>query len=151
MTGRQDGPRTEEHVRLVLAERGMDFTTSGGIFSLAHGSAHVEIEPVDATPPTVTVRSFVLTDVHPADEVTELALLRRLNELNASLRFGKFYLDEAGDSILVEYEILASHMQAEELLHALAVVKTLADDHDDILKDHIGHGRRAIDKGDATT
>lgn len=136
---------TLDVVRLSLLERGVEHTVEEATISVAHGSAKVEIEVIDASSvTTVSVRASVLSHLS-LDPDAEFALLRRLNELNAHLRFGKFYVAPSSGDIVVEYEILASHMQPEELFHAVSVVSVLADDYDDLLVEQLGQGRRAID------
>ncbi len=137
---------TLEQVRLTLMEREIEHVLSGSKISIDYGSAEVQIEVVDSPPvPTVTVRSPALIEVETANDEDELLVLRVLNERNARLRFGKFYLDHERERIVVEYEMLGSHLQPEELLHGLSIVATLADDHDDLLKEQIGQGQRAAD------
>lgn len=135
-----------EQVRLALIEREVEHRFEGPTVSMHYGSADVEVEVLDAPPvPMVTVRATVLFEVQADDNEDELLVLRALNERNMRLRFGKFYLHSEEARVLVEYEMLGSHMQPEELLHALSVVATLADDHDDLLMEQIGRGRRASD------
>lgn len=135
-----------EQVRIALIQRDIEHTLDGSRFSINYGSAEVQIDVVDSPPvPRVALRAAVLVDVAVDDNEDELLLLRHLNERNAHLRFGKFYFDRDRERIVVEYEILGTHMQPEEVLHALSVVATLADDHDDLLLEQIGRGRRAAD------
>lgn len=135
-----------DQIRFALIEREIEHTLDGRRFAIDYGSAEIQIDVVDAPPaPTVALRAAVLLDISVDDPEAELALLRSLNDRNARLRFGKFYFDLDHSQIVVEYEILGTHLQSEEVLHALAVVATLADDHDDTLLDELGQGKRASD------
>ena len=137
---------TLQRVRLALIEREIAHRVDENIVLIHYGSALVQIEVADGPPtPTIAVRAVVLVDVGIDDNEDELRVLRMLNERNGRLRFGKFFYDREQERIVVEYEILASHMQHEELVHATSVVAHLADDHDDLLRDQIGCGRRASD------
>ena len=76
----------------------------------------------------------------------EFRLLRSLNERNRTLPYGKFFFDAAAGEIHVEYELLGDELQDAEFVNALTTVARLADDHDDVLMDEVGHGRRAADR-----
>src|SRR5688572_20849089 len=103
-----------EQIRLALMERGIEHSGSAGELRIHYGSAEVQIQILDSPPtPTVTLRAPVLVDVTVVDNESELLVLRMLNERNARLRFGKFYFDQSRSRIVVEYEILGSHMQPE--------------------------------------
>lgn len=59
-----------------------------------------------------------------------------MNKLNCEGYFGKYCL--YGDLIKLEHELLASRMQADELMHALGTVANRADESDDELKKDLG-------------
>jgi hypothetical protein len=62
--------------------------------------------------------------------------LERINKLNCDGFFGKFCLYDT--VIRVEYDMLASRMQADELMTALSVIATTADDNDEELQKELG-------------
>lgn len=134
-----------ETVLTMLARSGIDAELeAGSLARIDYGSAQVDIE-IAENPATVAVRACVLTDVEVADSDHEFRILRALNSRNARSRFGKFFLDREGGQINLEYEVLGGWLQQEELLNAVRQVARGADDHDDLLIEELGTGRRATD------
>ena len=111
---------------------------------IQYGSAEVTVE-VAENPATVAVRACILGEVRAPEPDDELRILRSLNDLNNRSRFGKFFFDRDAGVIWLEYEILGTHLQADELLNALQAVAKTADDHDELLMEELGTGRRASD------
>jgi hypothetical protein len=83
--------------------------------------------------------SWVVTGVENTPEL----LLHLLNE-NATLRFGAFGVDEAGD-IVFQHTILGQTCDKEELRTTIMAVISTADRVDDELVARFG-GQRAIDR-----
>ena len=134
-------------VLTLLARLGINAELEAGSLTRIHyGSAVVTLETAE-NPATVAVRARVLAEVEIADSDSELRILRALNSRNARSRFGKFFLDREAAEITLEYEILGGFLQQEELLNALQAVAQTADDHDDLLIEELGTGRRASDIG----
>jgi len=92
----------------------------------------------------ISLTAPVLTDLD-LDGARRPAVLEQLNTLNARSHFGKFFLDAKASQIVLAYDILGDHLEAEELLNALLSVGRLADDVDDQLQADLGGGKRAID------
>ena len=82
-------------------------------------------------------------ELAPEEESTAL---RALNDRNRSVRFAKFMLEQGAGSITLEYDLLGDYLQPEELINAVTAVAQMADDHDDLLREELGGGRRAADR-----
>jgi hypothetical protein len=136
-----------ERVKLTLAQREINYSLERGhLLRVEHGSADVAIDVEDRPgSSTVAVRAIVLAEVEASDMEAELRILRSVNERNARSRFGRFYWDRSTAEIILEYKILGSHLQPEEMINALSAVATGADDQDDLLMEELGTGRRASD------
>lgn len=114
--------------------------------AIDYGSARLTVN-VRRTGESAVIRvSACVLDEVKVDGDEELRLLRSLNERNRTLRYGKFFYDPGLGAIQVEYEILADDVQDSEFMNALTTVTQLADDHDDLLRDELGRGRRAADR-----
>ncbi|MBO0767864.1 MAG: YbjN domain-containing protein [Solirubrobacterales bacterium] len=83
----------------------------------------------------VNVSAIVLQQV-PANQ--GMRLLKRLNKFNCEGFFSKFYLDEDLNQVRLEYDLLASRLQPDELMNALSVVALEADRVDDLLAQDFG-------------
>ena len=83
-----------------------------------------------------TVVSLAAAVLEQIPESARAQALERVNKLNCEGYFGKFCL--YGDVIKLEHELLASHMQAAELMNALDIVVNRADENDDELKKEFG-------------
>lgn len=83
-----------------------------------------------------TVVSLAATVLEQIPETAQSEALQRVNKLNCEGYFGKYCL--YGDLIKLEHELLASRMQADELMHALGTVANRADENDDELKKDLG-------------
>jgi hypothetical protein len=86
----------------------------------------------------ITMRSWVVQ----RPRITT-ALCRYLLRENASLRFGKFGIDEDGD-VTLDHTLLGSTVSHKEVKVVLHMLASLADDYDDRLMAQYG-GKRAID------
>ncbi len=83
-----------------------------------------------------TVVSLAATVLEQIPEDARTQALERINKLNCESYFGKFCL--YGDLIKLEHDLLASRMQADELMHALGIIANRADENDDELKKDLG-------------
>lgn len=131
----------------ALIERGIRFERrNDAALCIPHGSAEVLVDIDDLAGGTVIrVSALVLDELELAPE-EESAALRALNDRNRSVRFAKFMLERGAGSITLEYDLLGDYLQPEELINAVTAVAQMADDHDDLLRQELGGGRRAADR-----
>lgn len=118
--------------------------TNATAYEIAQGSTLVRItledfqlEEQDPELPLISVTSTVVYNPEVNEEL--LHFLLRENERNP---FANFSLNEKGD-ILLQHQILASHLDQEELLTSVHSVALLADHYDDIIADTWGGKRHA--------
>lgn len=137
---------TIDLARLALQAHGFGYDLEANDrLTVDYGSARLSIVVTRTGDSSVMrVSACVLNDVSLSDE-QEFRMLRSLNERNRTLPYGKFFFDAAAGEIHVDYELLADELQDSEFVNALTTVARLADDHDDVLMDEVGHGRRAAD------
>jgi hypothetical protein len=137
-----------EVVRLILQRRGIDYDmTSTDEIRVRHGSADVCLSfSAGAGRSVISLSADVLSDCRVDAPEDHHRVLRSLNDRNRSLQFGKFFLDEDRAAIVLRYELLADHLQDEELLNGLVAVAQAADDHDDLLLSEFRTGLRASDR-----
>lgn len=104
-------------------------------------SALVEIliHPWGGDDAIINTRSFVVTDVMLSPE-----LMRFLLQENASMRFGAFGIDAAGN-ILFEHTIVGSTCDKKELESSVKAVLEVSDEYDDYIVEKWG-GKRALDR-----
>lgn len=72
-------------------------------------------------------------------------MLETLNELNGSVPFGRFHFAPEDGIIGLQYHLLGDHLEGEEMMNALSVIASMADEFDDKLRETIGSGVRALD------
>ena len=111
--------------------------SEGGDLPLRFGSAAVLVRVLDA-PPCVRMFSPVLEDVEADDR-----LLDRLNELNAEIRFARFFVVEG--KVIVAAEIFVVPVVADHVTRACLQVGSLADEFGGRLQKEFG-GRRAFEE-----
>jgi hypothetical protein len=128
---------TVERVRVQVLESIRKATDNADLeyiegrrIQLRFGSAIVFVR-VHKEPLCVSVSSPIVMNVD-ADSPT----LERLNELNAKIRFARFFLKEG--TIYAVEEVSATPFVVEQLLHACARLGTLADKIDDVLQKELG-------------
>jgi hypothetical protein len=131
----------------ALIERGIRFERrEDAVLRIPHGSAEVLIGIDDLAGGTVIrVSALVLDELELVTEDDSTAL-RALNDRNRTVRFAKFMLERDLGNITLEYDLLGDFLQPEELINAIAAIAGLADDHDELLRDELGGGRRAADR-----
>lgn len=134
-------------VQGALIESGVRFERrEDSALRIPHGSAEVLVDFDDLGGGIVIrVSSLVLDELELAPEA-ESAALRALNDRNRSVRFAKFTLEQGSGSITLEYDLLGDYLQPAELINAVTAVAQMADDHDDLLREELGGGRRAEDR-----
>ena len=138
---------TIELARLNLQSHGLAYELEADDrLGIDYGSARLTVVVRRTGESSVMHVSACVLDAIAVSGDEELRLLRSLNERNRTLPYGKFFLDLAAGEIHVEYELLGDYMQDEEFMNALTTVARLADDHDDVLKAELGHGRRGADR-----
>ena len=115
---------------------GLEFSECGDL-SLRFGSAAVFVRVLDG-PPCVRMFSPVLEDVG-----ADGRLLERLNELNAEIRFARFFAVEG--RVIVAAEMFVAPFVAEHVARACLQVGTLADEIGGTLQKEFG-GRRAFEE-----
>jgi len=138
---------TIELARLALQAHGLGYEIEADDrLGIDYGSARLTIVVRRTVESSVLhVSACVLDGVRVSDD-GEFRLLRSLNERNRMLPYGKFFFDRTAGEIHVEYEVLGDDLQDSEFMNALTTVARIADDHDDILRGEVGHGRRAVDR-----
>lgn len=126
----------QKHIEDILASSGIPFSLEDGKVRVERGSSAVFVSALPWKERYVMIEllSPMLHEVPLSDE-----LLRRLNELNESLYFGKLYWAH-GDVWLAHY-LLGNHVDTEELLAAVGLMTLVADHRDDDLHERFG-GRR---------
>ena len=131
----------------ALIDRGIRFERrEDAALRIPHGSAEVLVDFDDLAGGTVIrVSALVLDELDLAPE-DEPSALRALNDRNRSVRFAKFMLDAGATSVRLEYDLLGDYLQPEELINAVTAVAQMADDHDELLREELGGGRRAADR-----
>lgn len=142
-----DAAAIHQLVEGALSERGIRFDRDeDDALRIPHGSAEVLVGFDDLAGGTVIRVSALVLDELELVPDSESAALRALNDRNRSVRFAKFILEHGAGSITLEYDLLGDYLQAEELINAVTAVAQMADDHDDLLRDELGGGRRAADR-----
>lgn len=140
--------RTRFLVRGMLAEASVEVLRQdeGDGFLIPEGSAIVALDFYDweSGQSVVSVHADVLVDLRLTPD-GRLRALESVNARNLYSKFGKFFLDEQRDAIVLEYDLLADAMDLEELLNAVQAVAHLADQADDDLREVLGTGMRGID------
>lgn len=133
-----DLEQSVEQVAGILVREGLGFETrdDGKGYRLVFDSSAVFIGFTPWRDGTViTLTSPILQDIDP-DGPGGAAALNLLNDLNKNSFFTKFTFDEG--TFIVEYDLLADRLQADELMNALSVVATSAEVLDDELVDRLG-------------
>lgn len=129
-------------IKAILDGNDLNWTERDGVVALRFASAVVTMTLVPwGSQNVIQLQANVLRGLN---ESSEGSVLREVNALNCESFFGKwsYYADE--DTLAVEYDLLADHMQEAELMTALASVARAADYHDDLLQQRLG-GHRAIE------
>lgn len=112
------------------------------LYVVKQGSAYVMVNIVAWDDDKALVRCVALIAKN-LDLEGSLAI--ELMQLNATLRFGAFAYDKAGQQVLFIHSILGGHtLDSEELVATLRDVALIADEYDDKLVDRYG-GQRMQD------
>lgn len=143
-----DLPALAERIHGVLVREKIGFTPSQDglefFVPIRDGTAAVMVRPsAFGEEPLVLFQSPVLQGV-PFEEAGARALAA-VNLRNCGLVFGRLSYYEEDGVIALEYAILASNLQAQELIRALQIVAAYADTLDDDLLLELGVGQRARD------
>ena len=134
-------------VERALVERGIRFEhRDDSVLRIPHGSAEVFVGIDDLAGGTVIRVSALVLDELELEPEAEATALRALNDRNRTVRFAKFTLERGAGSIMLEYDLLGDYLQPEELINAVTAVAQMADDHDELLREELGGGRRAADR-----
>ena len=134
MTSRTED--VQKRIEEILAASGYPFTVEEGRARVERGSTAVFIgaHPWQERYTVVELVSPVLREV----ALTE-ALLRKLNELNEKLYFGKAYWRD--EEVWLAHNLLGDRLDNEELIASVGMMAVVADHLDDELKKKFG-GRR---------
>lgn len=123
-------------VREASGETGLTFDAEGDLLVL-FGRALLVVRAVES-PPYVAVHSPVVSGVRRSD-----ALLRRLDELNARIRFARLF--ESGGTIVAAGEVFEEPFVVEHVVHACRVIGQLSNDLGGTLQQEFG-GKTAADE-----
>jgi T3SS (YopN, CesT) and YbjN peptide-binding chaperone 1 len=138
--------RVIQQVYGILSMNKVEFRTddTGKSFLVPYGSAGVFVDFRDwgDGQTLVNMHAFVLDEVDVSDE-RRPRILEELNEVNKANYLGKVYLDVDAKTIVLEHDLLANHLDADELMGALRTLASMADDLDDQLRTTLGTGRSA--------
>lgn len=109
-------------------------------FGIRYGSAWTttSVLPWGSDDAIIRTLSWVVTQTELTPDLT-----RHLLELNGSVRFGAFGVDEAGD-IFFAHNVAGSTCQKQDLKTVVLAVMMTADEHDDQIVARWG-GLRAVD------
>lgn len=131
----------QRRVEEILGASGYPYKIEKGRARVERGSAAVFVtaRPWQERHVIVELVCPVLADV----ELSE-ALLKRLNELNETLYFGKSYW--RGGEVWLAHNLLGDTLDTEELIASVGLLAVVADRLDDELKKSFG-GRRWRDEG----
>jgi hypothetical protein len=116
--------------------------TGDGSYSLRTGTTRVIINPrslsgADRT--IVNIFAFVAIDVNVTNE-----LIRYLNEINAKINFGKFFVIEDKKLVICQHSLLGATLDKDELAVGLAAIAYISDQYDENIVKTFG-GKRCID------
>ena len=152
-----DEERVVEQVLGIFALNGVEYMTHENkrLFLVPNGSARVFVDVHELSDqPVVSMRAFLLEQVDISGDRRQ-EILEELNQRNLELSFGKLYCNFETQTIIVEYDLFATDLQAVELMAALGLIISMADGLDDELSQKLGTGVKALDawnaaKGNAT-
>lgn len=139
--------RVIQKVREILEANEIEFRTSESneSFLVFRGSAAVCINFVDWEESTlVGLLAILLQEINSSGARKE-KILETLNERIKTIPFGTFYFDTDERYVVLAHHLLGDQLQGPELMSALDVIATTADEVDDELREMIGSGIRAID------
>lgn len=123
-------PFVESTIKELLGLEQLQVEADGAI-PIRRGSTAVWVRLLDEDPPTLSVFSPMLQGVS-----TSPALLERLNQINAGVRFARLFWVE--DKVIVATELRAETLDKEEITTAVDVVSGAADHFDDLLRKEFG-------------
>ncbi|AEF41272.1 T3SS (YopN, CesT) and YbjN peptide-binding chaperone 1 [Hoyosella subflava] len=133
--------RLRRQVEAILDSNGMSWVAHESGYSLRFASAIVHVLVTEWGRQTVIqIRSDVLRDVAAEPSV----VVDEVNELNCETTFGRWAYYRNDRLIVLEYDLLADHLQEAELMVALVRLARWADSKDDALAEKLG-GKRAIE------
>lgn len=136
-----------QQVVAILDSNGLSWSERGDSYVLRFASAVLSIDFTSVGAQNLlTIRANILREVDPGHKQTA-AILSALNGLNCQSHFGKWTLQEGHEAIVLEYDMIADHMQEEELMTALAMLARLADQQEDRLQQRFGGYRAFEDAG----
>jgi len=126
-----------DYVAGIFTRNEVPFATSpdGRSHRVLMGSTAIFVE-VSRWGDDDSIVNLSATVLEELDEAIVPKALERLNQLNCENYFGKYCL--YGTTIKAEHDLLASRLQADELVNALDAVAVQADRYDDELQKELG-------------
>ena len=110
--------------------------TRDGSYSLRTGTTRVIINPRSlsgADKTIVSIFAFVAIDVNVTNE-----LMRYLNEINARITFGKFFVMEDKKMVICQHSLLGATLDKDELAVGIAAVAYVSDQYDEEITKRFG-------------
>jgi len=110
--------------------------TRDGSYSLRTGTTRVIINPRSlsgADKTIVSIFAFVAIDVNVTNE-----LMRYLNEINARITFGKFFVIEDKKMVICQHSLLGATLDKDELAVGIAAVAYVSDQYDEEITKRFG-------------
>jgi hypothetical protein len=126
----------EQRVVEILKAAGYPFVQEEGRCRVERGSTAVFVS-AHAWQDRYTIIELVCPVLNGVD-VSE-ALLKRLNELNEKLYFGKAYW--RNKEVWIAHNLLGDHLDSDELIACVGMMAVVADHLDDELKARFGGQR----------
>lgn len=126
----------EQRVKEILKGAAIPFVEEDGKCRVERGSTAVFVS-AHAWQDRYTIVELVCPVLNGVEE-TE-ALLKRLNELNEKLYFGKAYW--RSNEVWIAHNLLGDHLDSDELIASVGMMAVVADHLDDELKARFG-GKR---------
>jgi hypothetical protein len=137
--------RVLEQVLGILGLEGVGYSLSPdktGVL-VPVGSAGVYISLRDWGESTIVyIRATILGEIEKSDDRLQ-KVYPLLNETNWRSSFAKLYYNADESSIVLEYDLLGDRLDSVELMNALHVIASMADDLDDKFSTEIGSGLSA--------
>jgi hypothetical protein len=121
-------------IKDASGEQDLAFGPDGDLLAF-FGRALLMVRVVES-PPYVAVFSPVVSEVERSD-----AMLRRLDELNARVRFARLF--ESGGTIIAAMEVFEAPFVVEHVVHACRVIGELSNDLGERLQTEFG-GKTAV-------
>ena len=126
--------RLDGWLKDLFGEKVQKLEAEAPLYAIPHSSgiAFVSLRPWEEDEPVLDVRAYVTFDTPHSKELFEFLL-----RWNDDMLFGTLSLDEEGE-IAISYRMPASHLDKNELKHAVLSVLSNCDELDDIIVEKFG-------------